>query len=243
MPADSRRRSSWAAASGTAVLVVVAALVGLTLWQGFRQGFREETLAAARQALSAALLAIALAAAPAAGTALYVSEFLDGPRRRAGKCLIELLAAFPLLVWALLVWERLVAGPSLPLLTGLLLLVALPHLATLAEEALHSVPLSSRQTAHRLGATVWQTSCRVVLPAAWNGLRSALTLTFVRVLAEAATLLWIADWSARTSRLPDAGSSPGSNVIALAAALILVGFALPTALQWVGSHSAKGRRS
>ena len=247
MPADTKRRSfSWSGALGATALAVLIVCCVLTVWLGSRHGLREETLATAanlRLAFTAAALALGFSLIPALAAALHVSEFLDGRRRQAGKGAIELLAAVPLLVWALLGWDHLVAGPSLAALSGFLLLVALPHLATLLDEALQTVPREARTTAQSLGATEWQTVGRVVLPAARVGLCRALTLTFARLLAESAVLLWIVQWSKQSTRLPGAGASPSTDVVALAAVLGALSLMTSVALQRLAGRSARGARS
>lgn len=222
MPAEGTRRSRWSTALAIASLAVLTLSLSVILLLGWAHGLRQGALATPANVLlvlGAASLAGLLAVGPGLAAALYASELLVSGRRRAAKALLDLLAGVPAIVWTLITWEALVAGPSLGTLTALLFLVGLPHFATLAEDALRAVPGDYRRAAHDLGATDTQTALRVVLPAALPGLRTAATLTFARLLAEALVLLWIVNWSRESLRLPSASSSPGREVLALAAAL------------------------
>ncbi len=76
-------------------------------------------------------------------------------------------------------------------LTGALALtlVVLPVVIIASQEALRAVPKSLRQSSRALGATRWQTTRRVILPAALPGIMTGAILSMSRAIGEAAPLL------------------------------------------------------
>lgn len=84
---------------------------------------------------------------------------------------------------------RLPLGRSF-LAAGLTLaLVILPIIIIAAQEALRSVPPSSREASLGLGATTWQTTRHVCLPAALPGIMTGAILALGRAIGEAAPIL------------------------------------------------------
>lgn len=84
---------------------------------------------------------------------------------------------------------RLPLGRSF-LAAGLTLaLVILPIIIIAAQEALRSIPPSSREAALGLGATTWQTTRNVCLPAAMPGIMTGAILALGRAIGEAAPIL------------------------------------------------------
>ena len=76
-------------------------------------------------------------------------------------------------------------------LTGALALtlVVLPVVIIASQEALRAVPGTLRQSSRALGATRWQTTSKVVLPAALPGIMTGAILAMSRAIGEAAPLL------------------------------------------------------
>lgn len=76
-------------------------------------------------------------------------------------------------------------------LTGALALtlVVLPVVIIASQEALRAVPKTLRQSSRALGATRWQTTSKVVLPAALPGIMTGAILSMSRAIGEAAPLL------------------------------------------------------
>lgn len=133
------------------------------------------------------------------GAALYIAEFARGRTREILKVLIELLAAIPSVVWGfigLAIMNPLIidlfdvpVGLSV-LNSGLILgLMAAPIMTTIAEDALKAVPDTYREAAEALGATRWQVTLRVVLPAARHGLMAAVLLGVGRGFGETMAVL------------------------------------------------------
>lgn len=148
---------------------------------------------------SVTLLAMLMATPLGLGAAIYLSEFCPPRPREALKVMVELLAAIPSVVWGfagLTITSRLIvrythADVGVNLLNGavLLALMSVPVIVSLSEDALKAVPDSYRQAALALGATRWQITWRVLLPAARNGLTAAVLLGFGRAIGETMAVL------------------------------------------------------
>jgi len=133
------------------------------------------------------------------GAAIYIAEFATGKRREFLKVLVELLAAIPSVVWGfigLTIMNEVIidlfhvpVGLSV-LNAGIILgLMAAPIMTTIAEDALKAVPDSYREAAEAMGATRWQQIRKVILPAAKNGLVSAVLLGVGRGFGETMAVL------------------------------------------------------
>lgn len=133
------------------------------------------------------------------GAAIYISEFATGRTREVLKVLVELLAAIPSVVWGFigltimngLIIEFFDVPIGLNVLNaGVILgLMAAPIMTTIAEDALKAVPDRFREAAEAMGATKWQMIRQVVLPAAKNGLVSAVLLGVGRGFGETMAVL------------------------------------------------------
>jgi phosphate transport system permease protein len=133
------------------------------------------------------------------GTAIYLSEVAGAREREFVKPVVELLSAIPSVVYGLL--GMVVLGDVIPRITGtpfrlnavnggvVLAIMLTPMLASLAEDALYSVPRSYRVAAFALGATRWETIRRTVVPAASSGVTAAVLLSVARTLGETMAVL------------------------------------------------------
>jgi len=141
-----------------------------------------------------------LAAVPfSLGAAIYIAEFAHGRAREILKVLIELLAAIPSVVWGFIglsiMNPLIITTFDVPiglnvLNAGLILgLMAAPIMTSIAEDALKAVPDTYREAAEALGATRWQVTWKVVLPAAKNGLMAAILLGVGRGFGETMAVL------------------------------------------------------
>lgn len=157
------------------------------------------------------------------GAAIYISEFATGRTRETLKVLVELLAAIPSVVWGFigltivngLIIELFDVPIGLNVLnSGIILgLMAAPIMTTIAEDALKAVPDRYREAAEAMGATRWQVIRKVVLPAAKNGLVSAVLLGVGRGFGETMAVLMA---SGHSINLP---TSPFDSVRALTATI------------------------
>ena len=145
------------------------------------------------------LLAMVIAVPLGLLGAVFLAELAPPKVREVGKVVVELLAAIPSVVWgfiALTVISRvLVAVFDVPVglnaFNGALALafMALPLIVSLGEDALRAVPDAHREAAEALGATRWETTFRVVVPTAKNGLLAAVLLGVGRVVGETMAVL------------------------------------------------------
>jgi phosphate transport system permease protein len=133
-------------------------------------------------------------------TAIYLGEFAPQGQREILKPLIEILAGIPSIVLGFLGWvvlapiiQHLGAPTGLTAFTGSLILayMALPTVISISEDALYAVPKELRDSALALGATQWQTTLRVVLPAARSGLVIAVMLGIGRAIGETMAVLMV----------------------------------------------------
>lgn len=134
--------------------------------------------------------------------AVYQAELASPVVRRLAGPLIGMLAGIPSVVYGIL--GLLIVAPyvarvfSLPTgLTGLtagtvLGIMIVPTVATIAEEALSSVPKEYREAALSLGATPFQAFWTVVVPAASSGVTAGVLLAMGRALGETMTVLIVA---------------------------------------------------
>jgi phosphate transport system permease protein len=129
------------------------------------------------------------------GAAIYLSEYASPRGRRSLKPIIETLAGIPSVVvgfYAIAVLAPNIVQPlcgsnslfsmgAAGLGVGILIT---PLIASVAEDAMHAVPLSLREASYGLGARKRSTSLRVVVPAAVSGIVAALILGVSRAIGE-----------------------------------------------------------
>ncbi len=147
--------------------------------------------------LGAVILSVPLGVAGA----VYIAEVAPVRIREILKAGIELLAAIPSVVLGfvgmitLVPWVKklFVLPTGLTALSGSIILafMAMPTIVSIAEDALHSVPRTYKEGAFALGATHWQTICRVILPAAAPGILAAVMLGIGRVIGETMAVMMI----------------------------------------------------
>jgi len=150
--------------------------------------------------------------------AIYISEFAGRRMKEMAKSVIEFMAAVPSVVYGLL--GVAVVGPAvkqvLPLPSALTALsagavlgfMALPTIISISEDAMHAVPADLRQGSLALGNTRWQTTAKVVVPAASSGIFASVMLGLGRAIGETMVVLMVAGnsmeltWSLTTSARP-----------------------------------------
>jgi phosphate transport system permease protein len=140
---------------------------------------------------------IALAVAVPMGTiiAIYLSEFAPHRLREVIKPALEMISAVPTIVFgyfALLFVTPLLQATLMPGLPGFNMLApgvvvgvaTIPTIASLAEDAMRSVPMSMREGAYAVGSNKLQVALRVVMPAAVSGVVAAYVLAAARAIGE-----------------------------------------------------------
>ncbi len=157
--------------------------------------------------LSVTLLAMLIAVPLGLGGAIFLSEFCSPRWKELLKVVIELLAAIPSVVWGfigLMVMNPLIvqvtgAPVGLGVLNGgiILALMSAPIITSIGEDALRAVPDSYREAALAAGASRWQSTYRVLLPAARNGLLAAVLLGLGRAVGETMAVLMATGHSVR----------------------------------------------
>ncbi|MFD7038315.1 phosphate ABC transporter permease PstA [Rhodococcus jostii] len=130
--------------------------------------------------------------------AVYLEEYADSTKwwNRLIELNIQNLVAVPTIIYGILTLAFVVRGPiSLGpvVLAGsvALALLILPVIIITTREALRSVPRDIRDASLALGATLWQTTWKQVLPSAISGIATGTILALSRAIGEAAPLLLV----------------------------------------------------
>ena len=127
-------------------------------------------------------------------TAIFLSEYAPDWLRRIIKPILEVLAGIPTVVYGyfaltfvtpllqvflpdLIIFNALSAG----IVMGVMII---PMVSSLSEDAMISVPRSLREGAYALGATRYEVSLRIVVPAALSGIIAAFIIAISRAIGE-----------------------------------------------------------
>jgi len=147
-------------------------------------------------------VALLLAVPIGIGASIYLSEFAKGRLKDIAKSIVEFMSAVPSVVLGLLGVAYLapVIQRTFGLESGLTALTAgivvgvmtLPTIISISEDALYSVPAAMRQGSLALGNTTWQTTYKVVVPAASSGIFAAVMLGLGRAIGETMVVLILA---------------------------------------------------
>lgn len=154
---------------------------------GFRQGFVGSLLIMA--------LAIPMAVVPGIAAAVYLVEYGRGRKLAAlVRFVTDVMTGVPsifvgLFVYAVLVIGTVGIGFGTLAAAVAIAIVMLPIVVRSSEEMLKLVPDSLRNAALGLGARRWQTTTKVVLPAAAPGLATGSMLAVARGAGETAPLI------------------------------------------------------
>ena len=126
--------------------------------------------------------------------AIYLSEFASSKLRKTLKPTLEILAGIPTIVYGYfaLVFVTPFLQKLLPSLStfnalsaGLVMgIMILPLVASLSEDALHTLPGSLRDAGFALGATRMQMVFRVLVPAGFGGIVASFILAVSRAVGE-----------------------------------------------------------
>ncbi len=152
--------------------------------------------------LAVTLLASFIAVPLGVMTAAYLTEIASTNVRRIVKPFVELLAALPsvvigffgMVVVAPILQDYLGAYTGLNILNASLMLafMSVPTICSVAEDALFAVPRPLREASLALGATRWETTVKVVVPAALSGIGTAVMLGMSRAIGETMVVLMVA---------------------------------------------------
>ena len=159
-------------------------------------------------------IALVVAAPLGLGAAVYLSEYARPRVRKTLKPILETLAGVPTIVFgyfALTFFTPTVLQDLLhldisifnALAAGIIMgFMILPTIATVAQDAMSSVPQSLREGAYGLGASKFHVSMRVVFPAALSGIVAAVVLGVSRAVGETMIVLVAAGAAASNSLDP-----------------------------------------
>lgn len=156
------------------------------------------------------LIATVVAAPLGIAGAIFISEMAPDWARDILKPAVEMLAGIPSIVYGFIGFA--ILSPfmmdefGLPTLGSLFVVgivigaMALPTVVSVAEDAIASVPGEMKDGSLALGATDWQTTTDVTVPAAFSGVSAAVLLGVGRAVGEtmAATVIL-----ANVAKLPD----------------------------------------
>ncbi len=152
--------------------------------------------------LAVTVLASLIAVPLGVMTAAYLTEIASTNVRRVVKPFVELLAALPsvvigffgMVVVAPLLQDYLGAYTGLNVFNASLMLafMSVPTICSVAEDALFAVPRPLREASLALGATRWETTVKVVVPAALSGIGTAIMLGMSRAIGETMVVLMVA---------------------------------------------------
>jgi phosphate transport system permease protein len=163
-------------------------------------------------------------------SAIYLSEYAPRPVRAVLKPALELLAGVPSIVYGylalMLVTPALKAAfaplglrveqfnaLSASIVVGIMIV---PMVSSLSEDVLSAVPRALREAAYGLGATKFEVSTRVVLPAALSGVVASFILAISRAIGETMAVVLAA------GRNPTLWSSPLESVETMTAYIVAV---------------------
>jgi phosphate transport system permease protein len=162
--------------------------------------------------LMVTLIALTLAMPLAIGTAIFMSEVAPPAIRNTFKILLEILASIPSVVFGFL--GIIILGPWVQRTFGvptglnafsagiLLAFMALPTIASVADEALQAVPRSLREASLALGASRIETIFKITFPAASSGVIAGVMLGVGRAIGETMTVMMVAGGSAQLALNP-----------------------------------------
>jgi phosphate transport system permease protein len=151
-------------------------------------------------------LAIIIAVPLGVLSAVYIAEIAPAAIKEVLKSVIELLAGLPSV--ALGFFGMVIVAPWLQdtfdLPTGLnivnaaciLAIMAVPTIASIAEDALYAVPQEFKEASYALGATKFETIAHVMIPSALSGISTGVILGISRAIGETMVVLMVAGGAA-----------------------------------------------
>jgi len=127
-------------------------------------------------------------------TAIYLSEYASANTRSVLKPLLEVLAGVPTVVYGY--FALVYVTPALRVffpeistfnvISGSIVvgIMIVPMVSSISEDAMNAVPDSLRQAGYGLGATKFEVSTGIVVPAAVSGIASSFILALSRAIGE-----------------------------------------------------------
>ena len=151
-------------------------------------------------------------------TAIYLSEYASPEVRSKLKPTLEILAGIPTIVYgyfAIAFINPVILGPiassvfginlgRYSLLSGMLVvgIMTIPMVSSISEDAMSAVPDDLRNGAYALGATKYDVSTRIVLPASISGVFASYILAVSRAIGETMAVTLAAGFNANITANP-----------------------------------------
>ncbi|MFC4437577.1 MULTISPECIES: phosphate ABC transporter permease subunit PstC [Natrialbaceae] len=182
----------------------VAFLTG-TEWQSSRDTFGVLPLVSATLIVTVVSAMVAIPVGTAA--AVYLSEYASDRARSILKPSLEILAGIPTVVYGYLAlvyltpWLRAVGLDlslfnllSASIMVGIMII---PMVSSISEDAMSAVPDSLREAGYGLGATKYEVSTGIVIPASISGIFSSYILALSRAIGETMIVVMAGGMQAR----------------------------------------------
>ncbi|MFC6723942.1 phosphate ABC transporter permease subunit PstC [Halobium palmae] len=174
--------------------------------------------------VGSAVVAIPLGTA----TAIYLSEYASPELRSLLKPALEILAGVPTVVYGFFALKYVTPAlkvffPSIEffnlasasILVGILII---PMVASISEDAMSAVPDELRQAGYGMGATKFEVSTGIVVPAAISGIISSFILAISRAIGE--TMIVVVAAGSQAKFLPLLPSSYLDGALPMTAAMV-----------------------
>ncbi|NKE38078.1 phosphate ABC transporter permease subunit PstC [Natronococcus sp. JC468] len=176
-----------------------------TEWESSRDSFGVLPLVTATLIVTVISAMVAIPIGTAA--AVYLSEYASDRARSLLKPALEILAGIPTVVYGYLAlvyltpWLR-AAGLELNLFNLLSAsimvgIMIIPMVSSISEDAMSAVPDSLREAGYGLGATKFEVSTGIVIPAAVSGIFSSYILALSRAIGETMIVVMAGGMQAR----------------------------------------------
>jgi phosphate transport system permease protein len=149
-------------------------------------------------------------------SAIYLSEYATGRFRALAKPVLEILAGVPTVVYGF--FAALTVAPFIrqlgesvglnvasesALAAGIVMgIMIIPFVMSLSDDIIRAVPDSMREASLGMGATMSETICKVVLPAALPGIVGGILLAASRAIGETMIVVMAAGLSAKLTANP-----------------------------------------
>lgn len=193
-----------------------------TEWNAFSSDPTFGIIALIMGTLKIVVIATLVAVPVGLGAAIYLSEYASDRIRRIIKPILEILAGIPTVVYGTFaitfvtpLIREVFPGVSLynAISPGIVVgIMIVPMIASLSEDAMSSVPGTTREGSLALGATRLETVFKVILPAAASGIIASFVLGISRAIGET-MIVSIA-----------AGSTPGADFDLASSLQTMTGF-------------------
>ncbi len=161
-------------------------------------------------------------------TAIYLSEYAEPRVRSTIKPILEILAGIPTIVYGFFALSFITPQLQrfLPYDIGtfnaaagaiVVGIMIIPMVSSLSEDAMHAVPDDLREAAYGLGATRFEVSTGVVLPASLSGILASYVLALSRAIGETMAVTLAAGMA------PQFTTSPFEPIQTMTAYMVQVG--------------------